>query len=95
MTYNAKIISGGKVVIPADLRRELGVKDGDDVVFEHEDGKIVLKSYAQVVREVQARFRKRLSKNYQGSMVDDLIAERRAKAAREEAEMERYRKGGI
>ena len=25
MTYHAKVIAGGKVVIPADIRRELGI----------------------------------------------------------------------
>jgi AbrB family transcriptional regulator, stage V sporulation protein T len=32
MTYHAKIIAGGKLVIPAVLRRELGIIDGDSVV---------------------------------------------------------------
>jgi len=34
MTYHAKVIAGGKIVIPADLRRELGIKDGDSVALE-------------------------------------------------------------
>jgi AbrB family looped-hinge helix DNA binding protein len=28
------VIAGGKIVIPADLRRELGIRDGDSVVLE-------------------------------------------------------------
>ncbi len=80
MTYHAKIIAGGKVVIPAELRRQLGVKTGDDVVFEIEDGKIVLKTYAQVVREVQAAFRSMIKTPF---TVDEFLAERRAEAERE------------
>lgn len=53
MTYHAKVIAGGKIVIPAELRRELGIKDGNSVVIERDDrGQLVLKSYAQVVKEV-------------------------------------------
>lgn len=85
MTYSAKVIAGGKIVIPAELRRELGLNTGDTVVIEREDGKLVLKSYLQVVREVQAAVRERAIP-YEGSIVDELIAERRQEAAREEAE---------
>lgn len=84
MTYHAKVIAGGKIVIPAELRRELGIKDGDSVVIERDDrGQLVLKSYAQVVKEVQANFRAMIGP-YQGSMVDELIADRRREAEEED-----------
>ncbi|CAN5145173.1 hypothetical protein BH10PSE12_BH10PSE12_16750 [soil metagenome] len=89
MTYSAKVIAGGKIVIPAELRRELGLQTGDTLVIEREDGKLVLKSYLQVVREVQAAVREMIGP-YQGSMVDELIAERRKDAAREDAEMRKW-----
>ena len=38
VTYHAKVIAGGKIVIPADLRREFDIKDGDTVAIEREDG---------------------------------------------------------
>ena len=34
MTYQAKLIKGGKIVIPAELRRELGFHEGDRLVIE-------------------------------------------------------------
>lgn len=84
MTYHAKVIAGGKIVIPAELRRELGIKDGDSVVIERDDrGQLVLKSYAQVVKEVQANFRAMIGP-YEGSMVDELIADRRREAEEED-----------
>ena len=82
MTYHAKLIKGGKIVIPAELRREFGFKDGDTLVFEREGGRLVLKTYAQVVREVQAEFKAMVPAGNR-SMVDELLAERRAEAARE------------
>jgi AbrB family transcriptional regulator, stage V sporulation protein T len=83
MSYQAKMIKGGKIVIPAELRRELGFKDGDRLVIERDGNSAVLKTYEQVVREVQAEV-KRLIGPYKGSIVDELIAERRAEAAAED-----------
>ena len=82
MTYHAKLIKGGKIVIPAELRRALGVADGDTLVLEREGNALIIKSYEQVVREVQSEF-KSLVSDPGRSMVDELIAERRAEAARE------------
>lgn len=91
MTYHAKVIAGGKIVIPAELRREFGIKDGDSLVIERDDkGGLVLKTYAQVVAEVQAEFRALLPPDYTGSLVDELLADRREAAARENAELEAW-----
>lgn len=58
MSYQAKVIAGGKIVIPAELRRELGIEEGDSLVLERDSaGGIAIKTYAQVVREVQHAWR--------------------------------------
>ena len=85
MSYHAKLIKGGKIVIPAELRRELGFKEGDRLIIEREGNCAVIKTYEQVVREVQAEV-KRLTGPYKGSIVDELIAERRAEAARDDGD---------
>jgi AbrB family transcriptional regulator, stage V sporulation protein T len=82
MSHQAKMIKGGKIVIPAELRREFGFKDGDTLVLERDGNSLVIKTYEQVVREVQAEM-KRLIGPYEGSIVDDFIAEKRAEAAAE------------
>lgn len=92
MSHHAKLIKGGKVVIPADLRREFGFEDGDTLVFERGEAGLIIKSYAQVVREVQAEFRAMLGDNA-GSMVDELIAERRAEARAESLAEDRAKSG--
>lgn len=89
MTYDAKVISGGKVVIPAALRRKMGLNAGDTLIFEEEeDGRIVLKTYRQVVREIQQEMRKFARSGV--SAVDELIGERRWEAAKEEEESRHY-----
>ena len=93
MTYNAKVIAGGKIVIPAELRREFGIKDGDSLVIEREAGGLVIKTYAQVVKEVQATFREMMGP-YEGSVVDEFIADRRREAAEEDAKWARLEEEG-
>lgn len=88
MTYQAKVIAGGKIVIPAELRRELGISDGDSLVLERDPrGGIVLKTFAQVVREVQDEVRAASPPGSGHSIVDELLADRRAEAEREEADL--------
>lgn len=83
MTYHAKVIAGGKIVIPADLRRELGIKDGDMVVIDRDpNGGMVVRTHAQVVREVQDIFRS--FRDPHGSIVDDLLAGRREEQRQED-----------
>ena len=80
MSYHAKLIKGGKIVIPAELRREFGFEEGDSLVFEKDGGQLVLKSYRQVVREVQATVKAALKKPF---TMDEYLAEKWAEADRE------------
>jgi AbrB family looped-hinge helix DNA binding protein len=76
MTYHAKVIAGGKVVIPADLRREFGIKDGDTLVIGRaEDGGLSVRTFDQVVRDSQRKARNIFGAGY---TVDQFLAERRA-----------------
>jgi len=93
MTQQAKVIDGGKVVIPANIRRELDIKRGDSLVVERDAaGAIILKTYAQVAREAQQRFRDMRGGDGAGSssVVDELIADRRDEARREAARDEAW-----
>jgi AbrB family transcriptional regulator, stage V sporulation protein T len=78
MTYHAKVIAGGKIVIPSDLRREFGIKDGDMVVLERlASGGASIRTFDQVVRDTQQRARQIFGADY---TVDRFIAETRADA---------------
>ena len=41
-SQSAKITSKGQVTLPREIRQRLGVRDGDRVRFEVEDGQVVL-----------------------------------------------------
>ncbi len=76
-----RLDQGGRVVIPAEYRRALGLRPGEEVILRLEDGEIRLLSLAQAVREAQAIVRQHVPEGR--SLSDELIAERRAEAARE------------
>ncbi len=81
MTYQAKVFAGGKIVIPAELRREFGIREGDSLVIERMDrGGISLKTFADVVREEQQAFRAAAGVDYS---VDQFLADRRDDWAQE------------
>lgn len=62
MTYYAKLIKGGKIVIPAQLRRELGFKEGDSLVFESDGERLVLQSREATLRDIRNKVKTGLSK---------------------------------
>ena len=53
----AKITMRGQITIPVEIRKKLGVKDGDKVVFLEENGRIIMGNAAMVaLRQAQAAF---------------------------------------
>jgi antitoxin PrlF len=79
----SKVVSGGRVQLPAAMRNAAGLADGDTVVLELVDGEIHLRSQKAMLARVRARLRPYVEEGT--SVVDELIAERRAEAARENA----------
>lgn len=73
----------GRLVIPAVLRRSLGFEEGDALIARQEGGRLVLEKPEMIKLRLQARFAQ-VSKDR--SLVDELIAERREEAKKEDAE---------
>ena len=76
-----KLVSGGRLQIPADVRRNLGLADGDEVVMRVVDGELHIRPARDVLERIRADVRKYVPKGV--SLADELIADRRAEAARE------------
>lgn len=81
MAETVKISKGGRIVIPAAFRKQMGLHTGDDVVLELEDGCLRLSTRADGLKRAQAIVREYVKTD--SSIVDALIAERHAEAARE------------
>jgi len=81
--YRTTMSQGGRVVVPKQYREKLGVREGDEVIWNEVDGHIVLTSRQQQLAQAR-RFFDALMADYAGaSLADELIAERRAEASRE------------
>ena len=53
----AKITTKGQITIPMQIRKMLGVKDGDKVVFVEENGRIIIENSTKLaIKEAQAAF---------------------------------------
>jgi AbrB family looped-hinge helix DNA binding protein len=83
-----RIGAQGRVVIPAELRRELEVEPGETLMADVESKRLVLESREQILERLRAELR--AAKRPGFSAVDELIAERREEAPREAAEDERH-----
>ena len=76
-----KIVDGGKLIIPAQFRRKLGIDVGDTVVVEMDEDGLHVRSLTSAVRQAQNIVRGFVPED--AHLADDLITERRAEAERE------------
>ena len=80
-TLHAEVRLGaqGRLVVPAPIRKALGLRPGETLVARIEDSHLVIEKPEAVERRLHDWFRK-----FEGrSLADELIAERREEARRE------------
>lgn len=77
----APVGSGMSVELPADLLRAFGFEDGDTVIFRQTKDGVLMSSQRKAIRRIQDDLAKLVRPGE--SVVDELIAERHAEAARE------------
>lgn len=65
------------MTLPASLAQQIGLKPGDHLTFEDQGRDIVVRTYADVVREGQNAFQALIKRPF---TVDDFVRERRAEA---------------
>jgi AbrB family looped-hinge helix DNA binding protein len=87
-SVSSKINQNGRIVIPAAIRRQMGLKAGDSLLMEVEDGVLRMESHRARIRRIQQEFKKIIPPG--GMLISEqLIAERREEAHREEERRER------
>jgi AbrB family looped-hinge helix DNA binding protein len=83
----APLSANGRIVIPAAIRKELGFAPGETLLMDVEDGVLRIESYPARIRRIQQEVAKYIKPGVLAS--DELIAERREEARREEEELQR------
>lgn len=79
--------ANGRIVIPAAIREQLGIKPGDPILMEAEEGVLRIESVPTRIARIQREVARFIPPGV--SLVDELIAERREEARREEEEFQR------
>ena len=77
----ARIGGAGRLVIPAELRRLLRLKEGDEVTLIYEDDELRLLTPERALARAQEMVARYTGTS--GSLADELLGERRAEVARE------------
>jgi AbrB family looped-hinge helix DNA binding protein len=80
-TLSTRIAKGGRIVIPAEFRKVLGLETGDEVILRLDGGEVRIISRKEAIRAAQALVRKKVKGGR--SLVAELLAERRLEAKRE------------
>jgi antitoxin PrlF len=77
-----KIVSGGRLQLPSEVRKHLGFENGDAVLLEVVDNELRVRSLSEGVRRAQERLRHLMPQD--GTRLsDELIADRRREADNE------------
>jgi AbrB family looped-hinge helix DNA binding protein len=81
VAVRTRLAAGGRLVIPVEYRKALGIGDGDEVVLTLEDGDVRITTPLQAIRRMQALVHSCVPEGTIAS--EELIRERRAEAGRE------------
>ena len=76
-----RVDPGGRVVVPAEFRKALGIRNGQEVLMALDDGFVRLQTIDAALERVRVVARRR--RMGATSVVDDFIAGRRAEATKE------------
>ena len=77
MFVHLRVGRDGRVVLPANLRRRMGVKPGDLLIAEERPHGLIVRTVAQSVARAQAIVRRSTADKPESS-VDAFLAQRRA-----------------
>jgi AbrB family looped-hinge helix DNA binding protein len=78
MEIRTQINKGGRIVVPAKMRKALQIQAGDEIVMRLENGSIRLIPLRQAVKQAQKAVRRYVPEGV--SLVEALLEQRRAEA---------------
>ena len=93
MEVSVELYNNGRVTIPTQIRKLLNMKGGDELIFRVEDDTLTVLTEEQLLAEARAAYKADAPTGY--NAVDEIIAERRLEAAKEESEYRKYDKDAL
>jgi len=81
-SIRAKVSESGRLSIPSEIRKAVGLDRGGDVVVSLEGAEIRIRTVDEVVQRAQ-QLSQKLLKGRRGASVDAFLARRKADAAHE------------
>lgn len=76
MSIQVKLTPSGRISIPADVRRRLGLRPGETVLLDETEEGLVIRSRTQALERAKALSRKIVG-DREGFTVDDFLRERK------------------
>jgi AbrB family looped-hinge helix DNA binding protein len=76
----SKVADAGRVVIPAELRKEFGIEEGEEVFFSKDEHGIRITTMREAIRQAQEYF---CSLAPGVSLSEELLKDRREEASRD------------
>ncbi len=73
---HGKLVDGGRLIVPAAFRKEMGLAKGDAVVMEMHGDELRVRPAKSALKRLREKLR--ASAPHHVSVVDELIAERRS-----------------
>ena len=87
MTETVILGESGRIVLPASIRKEFGIKPGERLTVTSENGEIKILSRKMALESIRAEVLKQIRPGM--SLADELIRERRQEVRREDEEYRR------
>jgi AbrB family looped-hinge helix DNA binding protein len=88
MGIEIKVAANGRMTLPADVRKRMGLENGGNLMLKEGELGLELTNFRQRAKRAQALYKK-YSRGKDQLTVDDLIAQKRADAALEDAKLDR------
>ena len=77
MSSTTQVSPGGRIVIPVEIRRKMGIDTGDQVILSYRDGELHISTRKQRLQQAKALVK---ASSVADSLAEQLVQERKAEA---------------
>lgn len=71
--YSSTVTSKGQATIPAPIRKRLGIKTGEKIIFESNGQGVTIKTHIQMVNELAGSLKPKVKVKYTDKMANKAV----------------------